>query len=155
ARGFSSGACCCTVLGSMIATAVLPDAVEAAPRAVTTRLNSAFSPSDLCRSVPVAGPAEKLKNAAQEDCPEYRIEYAQRAQILAAEEPILAGVAGRYATALFDLAQEASAIEVVKSDLDRFDVLIAESPDLVRLVRSPGFSASEQLQALSAARARR
>ena len=69
---------------------------------------------------------------------------------MAAEEPILAGVAGRYATALFDLAQEASAIEVVKSDLDRFDVLIAESPDLVRLVRSPVFSASEQLQALSA-----
>jgi F-type H+-transporting ATPase subunit delta len=104
----------------------------------------------LCRSVPVAGLAEKLKNAAQEDCSEHRPEYAQRAQILAAEEPILAGVAGRYATALFDLAKEANAIEAVKSDLDRFDALIAESGDLMRLVRSPVFSAGEQLQALSA-----
>jgi F-type H+-transporting ATPase subunit delta len=104
----------------------------------------------LCRSAPVAGHAEKPKNATQEDCLKHRIEYAQRAQILAAEEPILAGVAGRYATALFDLAQEANAIEAVKSDLDRFDALVAQSGDLMRLVRSPVFSASEQLQALSA-----
>jgi F-type H+-transporting ATPase subunit delta len=69
---------------------------------------------------------------------------------LAAEEPILAGVAGRYATALFDLAREANAIEAVKSELDRFDALVAGSPDLMRLVRSPVFSADEQLQALSA-----
>ena len=94
--------------------------------------------------------AEKLKNAAQEYWPEHRTEYAQRAQILAAEEPILAGVAGRYATALFDLAREANAIEAVKSELDRFDALVAGSPDLMRLVRSPVFSADEQLQALSA-----
>ena len=94
--------------------------------------------------------AEKLKNATQEYWPEHRTEYAQRAQILAAEEPILAGVAGRYATALFDLAREANAIEAVKSELDRFDALAAESPDLMRLVRSPVYSADEQLQALSA-----
>src|SRR5262249_14355144 len=119
-------------------------------RAITSRLNSALSPSDLCRSVPVAGLAERLKNAAQEDCSEYRTEYAQRAQILAAEEPILAGVAGRYATALFDLAHEANAIEAVKSDLDRFDALMVESGDLMRLVRSPVFSSREQVQALSA-----
>jgi F-type H+-transporting ATPase subunit delta len=69
---------------------------------------------------------------------------------LAAEEPILAGVAGRYATALFDLAREANAIEAVKSELDRFDALVTGSPDLMRLVRSPVYSADEQLQALSA-----
>ena len=86
--------------------------------------------------------AEKLKNATQEYWPEHRIEYAQRAQILAAEEPVLAGVAGRYATALFDLAQEANAIEAVKSDLDRFDALVAESGDLLRLVRCAVFWAS-------------
>ena len=94
--------------------------------------------------------AEKLKNATQEYWPEHRTEYAQRAEILAAEEPILAGVAGRYATALFDLAREANAIEAVKSELDRFDALVAGSPDLMRLVRSPVYSADEQLQALSA-----
>jgi F-type H+-transporting ATPase subunit delta len=69
---------------------------------------------------------------------------------LAAEAPILSGMAGRYATALFDLALEANAIEPVKADLDRFDALVAANADLMRLVRSPVFSAEEQLQALSA-----
>jgi F-type H+-transporting ATPase subunit delta len=69
---------------------------------------------------------------------------------LAAEQPILAGVAGRYATALFDLAREANAVDAVKADLDRFDALIASSADLARLVRSPVFSAAQQLDALSA-----
>jgi F-type H+-transporting ATPase subunit delta len=59
-------------------------------------------------------------------------------------------MAGRYATALFDLALEANAIEPVKADLDRFDALLAESADLTRLVRSPVFLAEDQLQALSA-----
>ena len=59
-------------------------------------------------------------------------------------------MAGRYATALFDLALDANAIESVKADLDRFDGLVAASADLTRLVRSPAFSAEEQLQALSA-----
>jgi F-type H+-transporting ATPase subunit delta len=59
-------------------------------------------------------------------------------------------MAGRYANALFDLARESNAIDAVKADLDRFDTLIAENPDLDRLVRSPVFSAAEQLQALAA-----
>ena len=59
-------------------------------------------------------------------------------------------MAGRYATALFDLARETNAIDAVKADLERFDALVAESADLRRLVRSPVFSADEQLQALSA-----
>jgi F-type H+-transporting ATPase subunit delta len=59
-------------------------------------------------------------------------------------------MAGRYATALFDLARETNAIDAVKADLERFNALLAESPDLTRLVRSPVFSAAEQLQALSA-----
>jgi len=59
-------------------------------------------------------------------------------------------MAGRYATALFDLARETNAIDAVKADLERFNALVAESPDLARLVRSPVFSAEEQLQALSA-----
>jgi len=59
-------------------------------------------------------------------------------------------MAGRYATALFDLAGESNAIDAVKADLERFDALVAESADLNRLVRSPVFSADEQLQALSA-----
>ena len=58
-------------------------------------------------------------------------------------------MAGRYATALFELTLEANAVEAVKADLDRFDALVAESADLNRLVRSPVFSAEEQVQALS------
>lgn len=69
---------------------------------------------------------------------------------MAGEQPIVSGMAGRYATALFDLARDTNAIDAVKADLERFDVLVAENPDLNRLVRSPVFSAAEQLQALSA-----
>jgi F-type H+-transporting ATPase subunit delta len=67
-----------------------------------------------------------------------------------ADEPLVSGMAGRYATALFDLAQESNAVDAVKADLDRFDTLVAGSADLTRMVRSPVFSAQEQLQALTA-----
>jgi F-type H+-transporting ATPase subunit delta len=59
-------------------------------------------------------------------------------------------MAGRYATALFELARDQRALDAVQADLDRFDALIAGSSDLARLVRSPVFSADEQLKALSA-----
>ena len=59
-------------------------------------------------------------------------------------------MAGRYAAALFDLAREANTVDAVKGELDRFDALIGESEDLRRLVRSPVFSAEEQLSALTA-----
>jgi F-type H+-transporting ATPase subunit delta len=59
-------------------------------------------------------------------------------------------MAGRYANALFELALEEHAIDAVKSDLDRFDALIADNPDLQRLVRSPVFTAEEQTRALTA-----
>jgi len=59
-------------------------------------------------------------------------------------------MAGRYATALFELARETHSIDTVKADLERFDAMVGESADLNRLVRSPVFSAAEQLQALSA-----
>jgi F-type H+-transporting ATPase subunit delta len=69
---------------------------------------------------------------------------------VAAEQPLVSGMAARYATALFELALETNAIDAVKADLERFDALVAESSDLARLVRSPVFSADEQLQALTA-----
>ena len=59
-------------------------------------------------------------------------------------------MAGRYATALFELALENKAVDAVKKDLDQFDALIADSADLNRLVRSPVFTAEEQGKALSA-----
>ncbi len=69
---------------------------------------------------------------------------------MAVEETIVSGMAGRYATALFELARDTGAIDAVKADLDRFNALAAESADLTRLIRSPVFSADEQLSALSA-----
>jgi F-type H+-transporting ATPase subunit delta len=59
-------------------------------------------------------------------------------------------MAGRYAGALFELARDEKAIDSVKKDLEAFDALVAESPDLNRLVRSPVFGVDEQLRALSA-----
>jgi F-type H+-transporting ATPase subunit delta len=59
-------------------------------------------------------------------------------------------MAGRYATALFELALESNAVDAVKADLDRFDGLITQSADLARLVRSPVFGADEQTKALTA-----
>lgn len=59
-------------------------------------------------------------------------------------------MAGRYATALFELALEEKALDAVKADLEKFDAVIAESADLQRLVRSPVFGAEEQTKALSA-----
>lgn len=59
-------------------------------------------------------------------------------------------MAGRYATALFELALEEKKLDAVKADLDSFDTLIAGNPDLDRLVRSPVFSADEQKRALDA-----
>lgn len=65
-------------------------------------------------------------------------------------DTIVSGMAGRYATALFELANEAGAVDSVKADLDRLSSLLAESVDLARLVKSPVFSAEEQLKAISA-----
>jgi F-type H+-transporting ATPase subunit delta len=59
-------------------------------------------------------------------------------------------MAGRYATALFELALESKAVDQVQTDLKWFDALVASNSDLTRLVRSPVFSADEQTKALTA-----
>jgi F-type H+-transporting ATPase subunit delta len=69
---------------------------------------------------------------------------------VAGEDPIISGMAGRYANALFELALDNKAIDSVRQELDRFDALVAGSEDFRRLVRSPVFDADAQLRALSA-----
>ncbi|MCB8818980.1 F0F1 ATP synthase subunit delta [Microvirga rosea] len=66
------------------------------------------------------------------------------------EGPLLSGVALRYASALFELAQEANAVDAVSGDLGRFGQLIQESADLQRLIRNPVFTAEEQAGAIGA-----
>jgi len=62
----------------------------------------------------------------------------------------VAGLAGRYATALFELAVEAKAVDAVAADLEALKALLAESADLQRLVRSPVLSRAEQTKAVLA-----
>ncbi len=69
---------------------------------------------------------------------------------MAQENSIVSGVAGRYAGALFDLAKEAGQVDAVLRDLEAFEALIASSDDLARFVRSPVFSADDQLNAITA-----
>lgn len=59
-------------------------------------------------------------------------------------------MAGRYATALFELAHEGAALQQVETDLGLFQDMLDQSPDLERLVRSPVFSADDQQRALEA-----
>ena len=60
------------------------------------------------------------------------------------------GVAGRYASALFDLAKDGSNVAEVESDLVKFQGLLNESQDLVRLVRSPVIASGDQGLAIDA-----
>ena len=69
---------------------------------------------------------------------------------MAQDKHLVSGVAGRYASALFSLAQDDRQTEAVAQSLATLDALIASSADLERLVRSPVFSAADQLRALNA-----
>jgi F-type H+-transporting ATPase subunit delta len=69
---------------------------------------------------------------------------------VATDDTIVEGVAGRYASALFELANESSKVSDVEKDLATFQGLLDESPDLVRLVRSPVVSADDQARAIAA-----
>lgn len=68
---------------------------------------------------------------------------------MATNEPIMAGVAGRYASALFELASEQNQVSAVEGDLAKFQDLFGASEDLARMVRSPVISADEQGKAIT------
>jgi F-type H+-transporting ATPase subunit delta len=69
---------------------------------------------------------------------------------LAAQETGTAGLAARYAAALFELADEAKQLDSVAADLRAIRALIAESADLRRLVRSPVLTRADQAKAMAA-----
>jgi F-type H+-transporting ATPase subunit delta len=66
------------------------------------------------------------------------------------DDPMMAGMAGRYAAALFELAKDQQQIERVEADVKAFQSMLDGSGDLRRLVRSPVISADDQLRALTA-----
>jgi F-type H+-transporting ATPase subunit delta len=69
---------------------------------------------------------------------------------VAANSPVVSGIAGRYAVALFELANEAKSLDAVSADLDRFVALLDASADLDQLCRNPVFTSDDQVKALGA-----
>ena len=67
-----------------------------------------------------------------------------------ANETAEGGLAGRYANALFELAQEQKVIDAVSADLASLRRALETSTDLARLVKSPVFSAEDHAKALTA-----
>ena len=66
-------------------------------------------------------------------------------------EPIRAsGLAGRYAHALFELADDRKVLDTVAAELSALHALIGESADLRRLLASPAIARTDQARALDA-----
>lgn len=59
-------------------------------------------------------------------------------------------LAERYATALFDLADQDKALDAVAQDLTNLKAVLGESPDLQMLTRNPVFSRDDQHRAMEA-----
>lgn len=60
------------------------------------------------------------------------------------------GLAGRYAAALFELADEGKALDAVAGDLSSLQSALEGSEDMQRLVRSPVIDRDDQWNAMSA-----
>ena len=61
-----------------------------------------------------------------------------------------AGLAGRYASALYDLAEGNKLLDQVSEDLRELAAMIHGSDDLARLIRSPVIDRAEQSRAMTA-----
>lgn len=69
---------------------------------------------------------------------------------MAADSSKIAGLTGRYATALFELAAQRGVLDEVADDLVRLAEMIAQSRDLERLIRSPVLAREVQGRAVAA-----
>jgi len=69
---------------------------------------------------------------------------------LAGDNTSLSDLAGRYASALLDLADEQKALDQVSGDLQTLRSMIGESEDLRRLLGSPVITRDEQRRAMTA-----
>ena len=67
-----------------------------------------------------------------------------------ADDSSATDVGARYAQALFDLALETGALDVVEADLKGLLVLRAESADLRTLLNAPRFTAADKAKGLAA-----
>jgi F-type H+-transporting ATPase subunit delta len=69
---------------------------------------------------------------------------------LASDNSHIAGLALRYANAIFELASEAGAVDAVEADFQALKTMLESSPELTRLVRSPVFSREDQAKGMDA-----
>jgi F-type H+-transporting ATPase subunit delta len=69
---------------------------------------------------------------------------------VSSEESAVSGVAGRYAIALFELAQEARSVDAVARDFAALAEMIAQNADLKRFVGAPIFSREEHKKGMDA-----
>ena len=69
---------------------------------------------------------------------------------MAATTSIVSGVAGRYATALFEIATETSAVDAIEGDLNTLSAALGESADLRDVCTSPIYSRDDQGKAMAA-----
>ena len=63
---------------------------------------------------------------------------------------ISTGIAGRYATAVFDLAREGGQVAAIEADVDALDAALNDSADLRDLLSSPVYTRDEQGRAIAA-----
>jgi F-type H+-transporting ATPase subunit delta len=69
---------------------------------------------------------------------------------VASDTSLAAGLAGRYATALYELADEAKQLDAVAADLARIRAMIDESEELRRMMSSPLISRAQQAKSIDA-----
>ncbi|KKJ75587.1 ATP synthase subunit delta [Kiloniella litopenaei] len=69
---------------------------------------------------------------------------------MAGENTSLNGLAGRYALALLEIAEEKSALDAVAEDLQGLKQLVSDSSELQDLLSSPLYTRDQQVKAISA-----
>ena len=63
---------------------------------------------------------------------------------------ITQGIAGRYASAVFDIAKEGNNLKAMEQDVDALDAALSESADFRDLINSPLYGRDEQSAAVKA-----
>lgn len=69
---------------------------------------------------------------------------------MTSHKAIVSGLSGRYALAIFDLANENNALQAVESDFQGLRTLLSESEDFGAMVSSPVITSDDQIKALNA-----
>ena len=69
---------------------------------------------------------------------------------MSAEGSVVTGIAGRYATALFELARDSGVLDEVSTDVADLGNMIDQSNDLNRLLRSPVIASEDQGKGMAA-----